>query len=62
MRPSHAVSALVLLLVTVAGCAFVDDQVHLASASSCISKTCRGEPDAPGYQRCEAACRSTYGQ
>ncbi|HEY8088411.1 MAG TPA: hypothetical protein VIF09_11215 [Polyangiaceae bacterium] len=62
MRPSRALTALVLLLVALGGCAFLGDQVHIASSSSCISKNCRGEPDAPGYQRCEAACRSTYGR
>jgi hypothetical protein len=62
MRPPTALSALVLLVVALAGCAFLDDQVQIASTSSCVAKTCRGEPDAPGYQRCEAACRSTYGR
>jgi hypothetical protein len=61
MRRLSALLVLALLLVVSGGCAFLDDQVHIASTSSCVSKTCRGEPDAPGYQRCEAACRSTYG-
>ena len=60
------VLAVLLLLGAVAlpsgGCAFLDDQVHIASTSSCIRKACRGERDAPGYERCEAACRSTYGR
>jgi hypothetical protein len=62
MRPSGTLLTLALLLVASGGCAFLDDQVHIASVSSCVSKTCRGEPDAPGYQRCEAACRSSYGR
>jgi hypothetical protein len=61
MRRPFCLLVLALLLVSlVGGCAFLDDEVQIASASSCISKTCRSEPDAPGYQRCEAACRSTY--
>ena len=54
--------ALTALLAVAGGCAFLDDQVHIASSSSCIRKSCSGEHDAPGYQRCEAACRSTYGR
>ena len=62
MRRPVSVIALAALLVVSGGCTFLDDQVHIASTGSCISKTCRSEPDAPGYQRCEAACRSTYGR
>jgi hypothetical protein len=51
-----------VLIFSLTDCAFLDDQVHIASTSTCISKSCRTEPDAPGYQRCEAACRSAYGR
>ena len=61
LRPVPVI-AFSALLVVLGGCALLDDQVHIASTGSCISKTCRGEPDAPGYQRCEAACRNTYGR
>ena len=48
------------LVWLVDACTFLGDQIHIASTSSCVQKACGGEPDSPGYQRCEAACRTTY--
>ena len=62
MRAFTTLLVLAGLVVVTDGCDLLGDQVHIASTSSCISKTCRGEPDAPGYQRCEATCRSMYGR
>lgn len=61
MRPRARI-VLAVLLVALGGCAFLDDQVHVASSTGCISNRCGHEVDAPGYQRCEAACRSSYGR
>ncbi len=62
----RALAPLLLLLlfvpVALAACASLEDQVRGASTTSCIEKTCRKEPDAPGYKQCEATCRSTYGR
>ena len=62
MRPLPAISVLVALNLLLGACGFLNDQVHIASTGSCIHHTCRGEPDAPGYQQCESACRSAYGK
>jgi hypothetical protein len=60
-RPVRVI-VLAVLFAASGGCAFLDEQVRISSTSSCVSKTCRGEPDAPGYQQCEAACRGAYGR
>ena len=62
MRPGGVIALLIALGLLLGGCGLLSEQVQIASSTSCISKTCRAEPDAPGYQRCESACRSTYGK
>jgi hypothetical protein len=54
-------TALVLLLLGVTACAFLGQQVAITTVSDCIKSSCK-DPDATDYTRCEAACRSRYGQ
>lgn len=50
---------IIVTVVMLAACSFVNEQVGISSASACIRKECR-DPDATDYTRCEAACRQRY--
>ena len=49
------------VVLAFSACAFMDEQVGVSSAMSCVRKSCR-DPNAADYSQCEAACRAQYGQ